>query len=154
MARRTKHDMELMKGDCIYYLLQTNNDAHKAYDLFIKEHLEAAQSIPYYIKGIKDFISVSQELAIEWNRKEQMKKADKQRYEQKEVIINYIDNLTFDEMKTIYKEYKDTVTHSDKLVLMDVYMLKGNNDFKTKDIDQQMINVFQNIYRDKQAIGA
>jgi hypothetical protein len=148
MARRTKREMELMKDDATYYLLQTNNDHHKAYDLFIKEHLEVGQSLPYYIKSNKDFLIVSQELAIEWNRKEQMKKADKERFESKQTVINFIINLSVNELKEIYKQYKDNVPQSDKLVLMDVYMMKAGNDFQEKYIDQQMINVFQTIYRE------
>lgn len=154
MARRTKREMELMNDDCRYYLLQTNNDPHKAHELMVKEHLTSAQMIPYYIKGVKDFTTVSQELANEWNRKEQMKKSDKARFEQKETIINFIINLTVEEMKSIYKEYKDNVCHADKLSLMNVYNFKAMNDFNVKDIDQPIINAFKTIYTDKQSMTA
>lgn len=150
MARRTKREMELMNGDVRYYLLQTNNDYHKAHELMIKEYLESHQPIPYYIKGVKDFIKVSQELALELNRKEQMAKRDKEQYDRKQEIINYIMSLSTNEMKAIYKEYKDIVRNSDKLVLHMVYMAIYNNDLKEKDIDQHTINVFTEIYQDKQ----
>ena len=42
--RRNKNDMELMKNECVCYLLQTNNNPHKAYDLFVKDYLESAQT--------------------------------------------------------------------------------------------------------------
>jgi hypothetical protein len=148
MTRRTKRDMELMKDDCIYYLLQTKNDPHKAYDLFIKEHLESKQMIPYYIKGIKDFNKVSEELAVKLNQKEQMKKADQQRYEDKQTIINFIISLTDKETYKLYKEYKDKIVNSDKLVLVDVYNMKAAEDFQEKYIDQHMINVFTPIYKE------
>jgi hypothetical protein len=150
MARRTKREMELMKGDVTYYLLQTNNEPHKAYDLFIKEHLESGEWLPYYIKGNKDFIQVSQELAVELNRKDQMKKADKEKYESKQTIIKFIMDTTVQEMKEIYKQYKDKVSQSDKLVLHEVYSMKFQNEYKEKYIDQHTINVFQTIYRELQ----
>lgn len=146
MSRRTKQDMNLMESEVRYYLLQTNNNPHLAHEKMIKEHLENAQPIPYYIKGVKDFIKVSQQLAIELNRKEQMNKKDKERYEQKETIINYILSLSLDEIKTIYKTYKDNVTHSDKLNLHEVYMMIHSNDLHEKYIDQSIINTFSTIY--------
>jgi hypothetical protein len=148
MARRTKREMEYMKDDCRYYLLQTNNDPQKAHELMVKEHLQSGKMIPYYIKGVKDFIQVSQELAVDLNRKQQMKKADQQRFENKQTIINYIINLTVEEMKAIYKQYKDNVSQSDKLVLHEVYSLKFQNEYTEKYIDQHAINVFTNIYRE------
>jgi superfamily I DNA and/or RNA helicase len=146
--RRNKRDMELMKDDCTYYLLQTKNDYRKAYDLFIKDHLENKRMIPYYVKGIKDFLKISEELAIKLNQKEQMKKADKQRYEDKQTIVNFIMNLTVEEMKVIYKQYKDIVSKSDKLVLHEVYFFKYENEFQEKHIDQHVINVFTPIYKE------
>lgn len=148
--RRTKRDMESMQLECRYYLLQSNNDPHKAYDNFIKYHLENKIILPYYIKGIKDFIKVSQQVAIELNRKEQMKQSDRERTEEKEEIINYILNLSKDDIKAIYKQYKDKVSHSDKLVIHDVYFtIWSNYEITKKDIDQHTINVFTNIYNDQ-----
>jgi hypothetical protein len=116
--RRNKNDMRLMENECTYYLLQTGNNPHKAYDLFIKEHLESNQTFPYYVKGMKDFLKVSQDLAIKLNQKEQMKKADQNRVEQKEIIIKFIMDLSATETYKLYKEYKDKVTQSEKLVLL------------------------------------
>lgn len=79
--RRTKREIELMKNECTYYLLQTKLDPHKAYDLYIKEYLENGLQLEYYIKGIKDFINVSQELAVKLKHKEAMKKSDKEKFE-------------------------------------------------------------------------
>jgi Cu/Ag efflux pump CusA len=149
MARRTKREMELMNHEAKCYLLQTNNDPHKAFELMVKECLEAHESIPYFMKDIKDFIKVSQELAVEWNRKEQMKKADKERFENKETIMNYILQLTKEDAYEIYKQYKDKVSHSDKLVLVDVYNMIAYEDMQKKYIDQQTINVFSKIYNEQ-----
>jgi hypothetical protein len=150
MARRTKREMELMKNDVRYYLLQTNLNAHAAHEMMIKECLTSGNPIPYYIKGVNDFIKVSQELALELNRKEQMRKADKARYEAKETIINYILNLTVEEAKSIYKEYKDIVSHTDKLNLVTVCNCLFTGELTENEIDQSTINTFTTIYKDKQ----
>lgn len=149
MTRRTKQDMEFMKNDCIYYLLQTNNDYHKAYDLFIKEHLENGKTLPYYIKGNKDFLFVSQQLAVEWNRKEQMDNKNKEIAEKKDVIINYILNMSKDEIKAIYKQYKNEVSPSEKIILVDVYTLIFNDAIEERNIGQNYINLFDTIYQEQ-----
>ena len=79
MARRNKREMELMKNDVTFYLLENKLDPHKAHEAMIKEYLESGQPIPYYIKGIKDFIKISQQLAIELDRKEQSETNDRVR---------------------------------------------------------------------------
>lgn len=149
MARRTKREMEKMNNFCRLYLLSNKLDPHAAHEEMVKEHLTSGTMIPYYIKGVKDFIQVSQELAVELNRKEQMKKADKERFEAKETIARFILKLTKEEVYSLYKEYKDKVSNSHKLVLIDVYHLKAAEDFKNEYIDQQMINAFTQIYRDQ-----
>lgn len=149
--RRNKNDMRLMKNEVTYYLLQTKNNPHAAHELMIKEYLESHTSIPYYVKGVKDFINVSQELAIQLNQKEQMTKQNQQRQEQKQNIINFILNLTVEDIKSIYKAYKDKVAHSEKLNLVNVYTAIYNNEFSEKDIDQSIINTFQTIYQDRTA---
>lgn len=147
--RRNKRDMQRMENEVRLYLLSNKLDPHAAYDEMVKDYLTTGQSIPYYIKGIKDFIKVSQVLAVELNRKEQMKKADREQAEQKEIIINYMLNLSKEDIKGIYKKYKDKVSHSDKLVIIDMYNLIWS-DYKPdkKDINQHEINVFSRIYND------
>ena len=150
MTRRTKREMELMKDDATCYLLQTNLNAHQAHELMIKEHLESGKSIPYYIKGVKDFIKVSQELAVEWNRRDMMAKKDAEKAMEKETIVDYIMNLNVSEMKAIYSTYKNTVSNSDKIVLNDVYMMIYSCDMDRKYINQHTINVFSNIMNEIQ----
>src|SRR6185312_15708004 len=103
--RRTKQDMKLMKAHVRYYLIHCNNNPHKAHEMMIKEHLESGKMIPYYMKGVKDFIETSKDLAIELNRTEQMRKSDREKKEAKEKIINKIMGISIDEMKEIYKKY-------------------------------------------------
>lgn len=146
MARRTKREMEYMNSFVRLYLLSTNNNPHKAHEAMIKEHLETAQMIPYYITGVKDFIKVSQELAVELNRKDQMAKKDRERHQEKESVKNYIMSLGKEEIKTIYKQYKNEVTQSEKLILHDLYMMIFSDDLQEKYIDQAAINLFSKIY--------
>ena len=61
MARRDKRDMEQMRDTVNSYLLLNNNNPHAAYNLLIKDHLLSGKSLPYYINGIKDFITVSKD---------------------------------------------------------------------------------------------
>lgn len=150
MTRRTKREMQKMNNEVRLYLLQTGLNYHKAYDLFIKDHLENTFHMPYYIKGIKDFKTVSEEMAVEMNRKEQMAKKDQQRAAEKDNIKGYVLNLSKEDIKAIYKEYKDQVSQSDKLVLTEVYMMKWSDcELTEKDIDQHTINVFSRIYKDQ-----
>ncbi|MED1125550.1 hypothetical protein [Bacillus atrophaeus] len=148
MSRRTKKEMEYMKDDVRYYLLINNNNPHKAYDNMVKDHLKSGEIIPYYIKGIKDFNSVFAELAIELNRKDQMKKRDKERFEKTESVKNFILNLTLDEIKNIYKSYKDKVSKNDKLNIHGVYMMIFNADVQERYIDKSTINTFSQIYKE------
>ena len=106
MKRRNKNDMERMKSDCRYYLLQTNNKPQTAFELMVKEHLESGQSIPYYIKDIKDFIKVSQDLALELGRIEQMNKKDQEKANYKESVKKQILSLSVSNMKEIYNLFK------------------------------------------------
>lgn len=145
MARRSKKDMELMQDDVRYYLTFNNNDAHKAHEAMIKEHLESGQMIPYYIKGVKDFIKVSQELAVELNRKEQMKKKDQERFEARENTIDYIMNLSKEEIKRIYRTYKNRVFKNEEICLVDIYMLIFSNELEKKHINQLTISTFNKI---------
>lgn len=149
MARRTKREMEKMNNFCRLYLLSNKLDPHAAYEEMVKEHLGSGQMIPYYIKGIKDFINVSQELAAELNYKERMKKKDQERQSEKETIINYIMNISKEDINKIWKEYNKKVTHSEKLNIVDVHMCIHTDDMKESYIDQSTINTFTKIYNDQ-----
>lgn len=63
--RRTKQDMLQAAELCQSYLLETNNNPHKAYDQYIKDNLLRGQLFPHYISGIKDFIKASKQLEID-----------------------------------------------------------------------------------------
>jgi len=49
--RRTKSEIEQAMTDCKSYLLSESNP-HKAWDKYIKYHMENNIQLPYYISGI------------------------------------------------------------------------------------------------------
>jgi hypothetical protein len=61
MKRRSKEDMSKMINDVNYYLIFANNDPHVAYNNYIKDYLLRGKQLPYYIKGLKDFITISKD---------------------------------------------------------------------------------------------
>jgi len=56
--RRTKSDMQKAANTSRLFLLSDNNP-HTAYEQYIKDHLLSGNPFPYYIAGIKDFITAS-----------------------------------------------------------------------------------------------
>ena len=59
MSRRTKEELHSMQLVVSYYLNRNGNDPHESYNQLIKDYLMSGRAIPNYIKGIKDFISLS-----------------------------------------------------------------------------------------------
>ncbi|MGE7840740.1 hypothetical protein ACQKNX_08105 [Lysinibacillus sp. NPDC093712] len=146
MTRRTKEEMFRMKNDITYYLLQTKLNPHNAHELMIKEHLESGRMIPYYIKGVKDFISVSQDLALELNKEELMRKKDKEQYKQKQDTVSYILELSLEEIKQIYKESKNKIPKHEFLELHTLLMIKAvEGEVKKNDVNTTLVNLFQRI---------
>jgi len=139
--------MNLMRDDAKYYLLLNNNNPHLAFESMVKENLETGSKTPYYIKGVKDFIEVSKDLALELNRISEMRKRDKLKVEDENKVKERIASLDLAEVKKIYSENKDTVRHSDKLNLHDVYMNVFTDGYmKIELIDESIVRTFQRIF--------
>lgn len=146
MARRTKEEMFKMKNDVTYYLLQTRLDPHKAHELMIKEYLTSGKNIPYYIKGVKDFINVSHDLALELNKEELMRKKDKEQYKQKQDTVSHILELSLEEIKQIYKESKNKIPKYEFLELHNLLMIKVvDGEIKKNDVNETLVKLFQRI---------
>lgn len=143
--RRDKQDMEHMRSDVRYYLLHNGNDSHKAHEAMIKEYLGSGKMIPYYIRGVKDFITESQQLALEWNRKDQMRKTDRENRIVYEDKVSKIVNMGIDEIKNIYKKYKDEVSHNEKLILFDAYMMIYHDEMNEKNVNNDAVRLFDRI---------
>lgn len=146
MARRTKEEMFKMKNDVTYYLLQTKLDPHSAHELMIKEYLGSGKMIPYYIKGVKDFINVSQDLALELKKEELMRKKDKEEFKQKQDIVSHILKLSLDELKQIYKESKNKIPKYEFLELHSLLVIKAvEGEIKKNDLNDILVNFFKRI---------
>lgn len=145
--RRTKREMSLMRDDAKFYLLLTNNNPHRAFEMMIKENLESGSQIPYYIKGVKDFIEASKDLALELNRTGEMRKKDRLKAEDDNKVRERIASLSLDEVKKIYNEHKDIVRHSDKLNLHHVYFqVFTDGHIEVDMIDESTVRTFQRIF--------
>lgn len=148
MKRRTKLDMKWMKEDVSEWLEKTNNDPHKAWDEYCKHLVMNNYLRSHYIRGKEDFIKISKEFETEMKREQEIKEQKEIYKQNKQIVIDFIMNLSFDEMKAIWNKYKNNVPKSDKLVLQEVYSMKYDNSYEKNYIDQQVINVFTKIYKE------
>ena len=147
MKKRTKLEMKWMKEDVSEWLEKTNNDPHTAWDEYCKHLVMNNHLRSHWIKGKEDFIKVSKEFNAEIKRQQEIKQQKEISKQNKQIIIDFIMNLNFEEMKAIWNEYKNNVSQSDKLVIQEIYLMKYDNCFEEKYIDQQTINVFTPIYK-------
>lgn len=114
MKRRNKDNMEQMKDLVSYYLTFSNNDPHKAYDEYIKEHLLSGKQLPYFIKGLEDFIKVAKQKEVEKQIKEEKEMQQIRNEDGKELlIIRYTEDQ--EGLNKALKEYKGTPVYK-KLV--------------------------------------
>ncbi|MFB5759077.1 hypothetical protein [Paenibacillus medicaginis] len=140
MTRRTKKEMELMKGDATYYLLQTILDPHKAWDMFIKYHLENSEQIPYYIKGIKDFITVSEQLKLSMGQVTKTSKDDPR---------ERLSKLTMEQFKESIQPLFKTINNREyKISLVHLYDCINSGDFSERMLSNGDIHNLEliNIY--------
>jgi hypothetical protein len=138
-TKRNKLAMQWMREDVTEYLQRTNNDPHKAWDLFIKEHLEANKPLPNWIKGKKDFVKVANELQTEIERQQREKEFKQQQKTQKESILQELKQLNIEQIKALWKNHKEQCTTNEKIILSDivnfVYLGEWNS------IDDKHINL-------------
>lgn len=113
--RRTKIEIEWMKQEVMEYLLKTNNDPHKAWDLYIKHHLENNILMPHYIKGIKDFLLVAEEIKEENQKQvyEEKKKLELKDYQEQlsKITIEKYKNELYPIFKTMSNKEKQSMVH-------------------------------------------
>lgn len=142
--RRTKLEMVQMENRVTHWLLNNDNNPHKAWDSFIKYHLESKSIIPHYIKGIEDFNKVSKMLndEIKQNKAEQQLKQTK--INSVEQVKEKLFTMSKEDFKPIYHAYKDIVSESHKLNLVNIYMMIAHNDYES--ITDSEINTL--IYND------
>jgi hypothetical protein len=119
-TKRNKLAMKWMREDVTEYLQRSNNDPHQAWDLFIKEHLEAGKPLPNWIKGKKDFVKVANELQTEIERQQTEKEFKQQLKAQKENILQELKQFTNEGIKAIWKNYSNKLNKNEKIYLADL----------------------------------
>lgn len=116
MKRRNKEEMSQMRDLVEYYLILNKYNPHVAYDNYIKEYLSDGKMLPYFIKGLKDFIKIAEEMK---NKKlVESTKADSQlcMEELKVKLINkYKGNMC--ELNNLIKENKENSVYSSLIEL-------------------------------------
>lgn len=121
--RRTKKEMEMMESMVALYLMPNGLDPYKAYNEMIKEYLITGQQIPYYVKGIKDFIKVANKLK---QKREESYNVNDKLNQFKEVL----QSMTSQDFKRIYDKHKDNADKQDRIALVDVYNMIHFNEIK------------------------
>lgn len=139
--RRTKSDIQRMESDVRYYLMYNSLDGHKAYDNYIKDHLLSGQPLPYYIKGIKDFLKYESIMKVEQEQREQQKIREREEKEQRKSTIEQIQAIPVENFITAYKQAKETGTENHKMALCDMAMLQKAGELKEKFITGYYIDV-------------
>lgn len=142
--RRNKRDMEYMNNTCRLYLLANGLNPHKAYDDMIKEHLMSGKQLPYYVKGLKDFVIVSEELKRELNLLQSQKDNQKDNQAQQENDIDKLKAITKDEYKqNILPMLKVTEEKVLKMAIADLWFSIEENGFK--HITQEDIRSYKRL---------
>jgi hypothetical protein len=137
--KRNKLAMQWMREDVTDYLTRTNNNPHQAWDLFVKEHLQSGKAFPNWIKGKKDFIKVSKELQKEIDRQKEEEQYKRQIETQKEIIINKLKQTQKENIKTLWKEYREQVAPDEKVYLADIITMVEYNEWQY--IKEKHINI-------------
>ncbi len=147
--RRTKKDIQEMTSLCEYWLIyHSNNDPQIAYNEYIKYYLEAGIQLPYYVNGIRDFITVSKKIEAEKEQRQQEQKQEqiketykKQREEDHKSIIQKILSLSVDQFINAYRQAKETGTEKHKMALCDMAMLQKSGELKEEFITYDYIDI-------------
>lgn len=149
MKRRTKLEMEMMREEVTSYLNRTDNNAHQAHELMIKEKLEAGHLIGYWIRGIKDFEKVAKEIQDnndkfekEYN-KQQSIKAMKEA--SKEEALQFINSFNKNNIMSLYKSVKNSVSNNDKLNL--IYIVSCISHDEQIELNESEINTLKRIVK-------
>jgi hypothetical protein len=107
MARRSKEELYRMERLVKNFLEDNNNNPHKAWDEYIKFYLTANLQLPNCIKGLKDFIKISEKYQAEYEYKiklGQQKQENKQtEKDYQEIIWNLTKENDYPKVKELYK---------------------------------------------------
>lgn len=124
MARRTKADMQKAANTCRLYLVSDNNP-HRAWDTYIKDHLEQNRPLPHYISGIKDFITASKLLEQDIQQIKTEKERSESQDQNNKSDLEFIKSL---DIKLVFKAYKEAEGET-KLELCNLVNMLHAKDF-------------------------
>jgi hypothetical protein len=124
--RRTQTEMQYAWDEAYYFLIQNNNDPQKAYNAMIKDYLVRGKPIPYYIKGIKDFIKVSNDI-------KQAQIIKQQQEEEKENIEIKLRQISINQWYKYWDKYKSHSNKDIRIALVNFRHALEDNDFKMID---------------------
>lgn len=127
-TRRTKREIENMTHECTMYLLNHRLDPHKAFEAMVKDYLMSGETIPYFIKDIKDFIKVSEQLKVKMGKKESVKS-------DKENPLDTIKLITLDQ----YKEHIKPLFKSIESKELKISLIHLMDSIIAKDFSSQML---------------
>ena len=132
VRRRNNQDMEQMRDTVNSYLLLNNNNPHTAWNEYIKDHLLAGKIMPYYIKGLKDFITVSKDnknntylQAVE--RIETKRNIDQ---EKQEIIDNITEDYYKDVILPVYKKLDEKKYQNTRMAIVGLWYAINQKDIK------------------------
>jgi len=110
---------------CRLYLIQESNP-HKAFEQYIKDHMISGQPMPYYIQGVKDFITASKVLESDILAI----KAERERVENREESKQTdLDKIKLLDAMVIFQTYKIAKTNEQKMELCDLYHSVNSKEF-------------------------
>jgi len=140
--RRTKMEMLWMKKEVRKWLIRHGNNPHKAWDAYVAHHLKNNLVMDYYIKGLKDFVNVSNELTGQMEKAKRKKEYRAKMQHRKARMINELKKLSKDDAVRLWKTNKDKFNSTDKLTLADIVSMIIAQDY---NIDQRHLNLLQNL---------
>lgn len=140
--RRTKTEMAQMREEVKQWLLRHDNNPHKAWDAYVAHHLKNNLIMDYYVKGLKDFVNVSNELTDQMAKAKRKKEYKNKMEENKKRLIHELKKLSKDDAVRLWKTNKNKFNSKDKLTLTDIVSMVIAQDY---NIDQRHINLLQKI---------
>lgn len=140
--RRTKMEMLWMKKEVRQWLIRNGNDPHKAWDAYVSHHLKNNLIMDYFIKGIKDFVNVSNELTEQMAKTKNKKDYRAKMKQKRERMINELKKITKDEAVKLWKTNKNKLNSKEKITLVDIVNMVIAQDY---NIDQRHLNLLQKI---------
>lgn len=143
--RRNKKEMECMKNLVNIYLIDNQNDPYKAYNAYIKWHLLNNVELPSYIKGLKDFVKLSNEKMPLYEHGEKLEEKIKLEEESKKSIKEEVLKISIEQAKNAWCKVKQSGTDKEKITISDLYYHVSNGMIDTWDYNYNDIHILKKL---------